>query len=74
MLAYMALFLIISSVYDWTARKRILTFNNNNEPGTIITSLHCINQEVGGIIMAGSCQFRLSIFEFLFCCLTDLFS
>ena len=36
-----------------------MTFNNNNEPGTIISSLHCINQDVGGIIMAGSCQLQV---------------
>ncbi|KAH8113253.1 hypothetical protein DFH11DRAFT_1601015 [Phellopilus nigrolimitatus] len=42
------------SVYDWTRRKRLLIFNNGNPLGTTITSLGCINQDVGGIIMSGS--------------------
>ena len=47
-----------SSVYDWTQRKRLLTFNNGNPTGSSITSLHCINQDVGGMIMAGSCMYN----------------
>ncbi|KAI5124927.1 hypothetical protein M0805_007354 [Coniferiporia weirii] len=42
------------SVYDWSRRRRLLQFNNGNPLGTSITSLRCINQDVGGIIMAGS--------------------
>ncbi|KAF8131557.1 hypothetical protein EV363DRAFT_1398647 [Boletus edulis] len=42
------------SVWDWSQRKRLNYFCNGNPRGTGITSLHIINQDVGGIIMAGS--------------------
>ncbi|KAL5530680.1 KOG1 [Sanghuangporus sanghuang] len=42
------------SVYDWSRRKRLLAFNNGNPTGTSITWLGCINQDVGGMIMAAS--------------------
>ncbi|KAG9313880.1 hypothetical protein JVU11DRAFT_4648 [Chiua virens] len=42
------------SVWDWSQRKRLNYFCNGNPRGTGITSLHVINQDVGGIIMAGS--------------------
>ncbi|KAG2035660.1 raptor N-terminal caspase like domain-containing protein [Suillus americanus] len=42
------------SVWDWTQRKRLNYFCNGNPKGTSITSLHIINQDVGGIIMTGA--------------------
>jgi len=42
------------SVWDWSKRKRINYFCNGNPRGTSITSLHIINQDVGGIILTGS--------------------
>ncbi|KIJ13751.1 hypothetical protein PAXINDRAFT_170081 [Paxillus involutus ATCC 200175] len=42
------------SVWDWSQRKRVNHFCNGNPKGTSITSLHLINQDVGGIIMTGS--------------------
>ena len=42
------------SVYDWTRKTRLMVFNNGNPSGTTITSLSCINQNVGGLLMAGS--------------------
>ncbi|KAL4070418.1 raptor N-terminal caspase like domain-containing protein [Scleroderma citrinum] len=42
------------SVWDWSQRKRLNSFCNGNPHGTSITSLHIINQDVGGIIMTGS--------------------
>lgn len=42
------------SVWDWSQRKRLNYFCNGNPRGTSITSLHIINQDVGGIIMTGS--------------------
>ncbi|PFH49822.1 hypothetical protein AMATHDRAFT_178237 [Amanita thiersii Skay4041] len=42
------------SVWDWSQRKRLNYFCNGNLPGTSITSLHIINQDVGGIIVTGS--------------------
>ncbi|KAL4247407.1 WD repeat RAPTOR family protein [Abortiporus biennis] len=42
------------SVYDWHLRKRMTQFYNGNPRGSSITSLHLINQEVGGIILTGA--------------------
>ncbi|THH01214.1 hypothetical protein EW026_g1443 [Hermanssonia centrifuga] len=42
------------SVYDWMQRKRLSQFFNGNPRGTSITSLHIINQDVGGIILTGA--------------------
>lgn len=44
----------IRSVYDWRQRRRMAMFCNGNPRGTSITSLHLINQDVGGIILTGS--------------------
>jgi len=41
-------------VWDWSQRKRLNHFCNGNPKGTSITSLHVINQDVGGIILTGS--------------------
>jgi hypothetical protein len=58
------------SVWDWSTRRRINYFNNGNPKGTSITSLHIINQDVGGIIMTGSCLWQhllvLTLFITLF--------
>ena len=43
-----------ASVWDWIKRKRLNRFFNGNPRGTSITSLHIINQEVGGIILTGA--------------------
>ncbi|KAI0348333.1 hypothetical protein BDW22DRAFT_1350515 [Trametopsis cervina] len=42
------------SVYDWLHRKRLCQFFNGNPRGTSITSLHFINQDVGGLILTGA--------------------
>ncbi|KAF8634942.1 hypothetical protein AX15_000673 [Amanita polypyramis BW_CC] len=44
------------SVWDWSQRKRLNYFCNGNPLGTSITSLHIINQDVGGIIITGSSE------------------
>ncbi|KAJ3813805.1 hypothetical protein F5876DRAFT_34250 [Lentinula aff. lateritia] len=44
----------IITVWDWTRNKRLRSFRNGNPKGTSITSLHIINQNVGGIITTGS--------------------
>jgi len=44
-----------NSVWDWTKRKRLNYFCNGNTKGTTITSMEIINQDVGGIIVVGSC-------------------
>ncbi|KAH9948210.1 hypothetical protein B0H21DRAFT_890681 [Amylocystis lapponica] len=42
------------TIWDWMQRKRLNRFFNGNPRGTSITSLHIINQEVGGIILTGA--------------------
>ncbi|KAJ3739761.1 hypothetical protein DFH05DRAFT_1512697 [Lentinula detonsa] len=44
----------IITIWDWTRKKRLRSFRNGNPKGTSITSLHIINQNVGGIITTGS--------------------
>lgn len=46
--------IVDASVWDWTKKKRLNRFFNGNPRGAGITSLHIINQEVGGIILTGS--------------------
>ncbi len=48
------------SVWDWIKRKRLNRFFNGNPRGTSITSLHLINQDVGGIILTGAGASTLS--------------
>ena len=42
------------SVYDWLHRRKVSQFFNGNPLGTSITSLHFINEDVGGIILTGA--------------------
>ncbi|EKM84312.1 hypothetical protein AGABI1DRAFT_67693 [Agaricus bisporus var. burnettii JB137-S8] len=44
------------SVYDWSTRKRLSQWCNGNPRGTSITSMHIINQDVGGIVVVGSSE------------------
>ncbi|KAL6307817.1 hypothetical protein BKA93DRAFT_767971 [Sparassis latifolia] len=44
----------VITVWDWLQRKRLNYFFNGNPRGTSITSLHLINQDVGGIILTGA--------------------
>lgn len=54
------------TVFDWTKRKRLSQFYNGNPRGTSITSLHLINQDVGGIILTGAGMYlKFPHFSFL---------
>ncbi|CCM02264.1 uncharacterized protein FIBRA_04347 [Fibroporia radiculosa] len=44
----------VITVWDWMHRKRLNRFFNGNPRGTTITSLHIINQDVGGIILTAA--------------------
>ncbi|EPS99346.1 hypothetical protein FOMPIDRAFT_1124614, partial [Fomitopsis schrenkii] len=44
----------VITVWDWMQRKRLNRFFNGNIKGTCVTSLHIINQEVGGIILTAA--------------------
>jgi regulator-associated protein of mTOR len=46
----------VLSVWDWSQRRRLSSFHNGNPSGTSVTSLQVINQDVGGIILTGSCK------------------
>jgi regulatory associated protein of mTOR len=46
--------LISPSIYDWRKTTKINSFNNGNPKGTSITSLHFVNEESGGALLAGS--------------------
>ena len=55
-------FTVYFSVFDWVRRKRVSMFNNGNPFGTYISSLCCVNQDVGGLLMIGSCKL-INIFK-----------
>ncbi|EKM61656.1 uncharacterized protein PHACADRAFT_248390 [Phanerochaete carnosa HHB-10118-sp] len=41
-------------VYDWLHKRKVSQFFNGNPLGSSITSLHFINEEIGGIILTGA--------------------
>ena len=42
------------SVWDWSLKRKLNQFCNGNTRGTSVTSMHIINQDVGGIILTAS--------------------
>ncbi len=60
-------------MWDWIKRKRLNRFFNGNPRGTSITSLHIINQDVGGIILTAAgtpLEQPLYILHFAHSCVT----
>ncbi|KAI0370082.1 hypothetical protein BV20DRAFT_1113337 [Pilatotrama ljubarskyi] len=51
------------TVWDWIKRKRLNRFWNGNPRGTSITSLHIINQDVGGIILTGAADGMIRLYR-----------
>ncbi|KAI0327680.1 hypothetical protein GY45DRAFT_1327330 [Cubamyces sp. BRFM 1775] len=51
------------TVWDWIKRKRLNLFWNGNPRGTSITSLHIINQDVGGIILTGAADGMIRLYR-----------
>ncbi|KDQ62866.1 hypothetical protein JAAARDRAFT_188509 [Jaapia argillacea MUCL 33604] len=51
------------SVWDWSQRKRLAYFCNGNPKGTSITSLHIVNQDVGGLILAASADSVIRLYR-----------
>ncbi|KAI0640244.1 hypothetical protein C8Q77DRAFT_121368 [Trametes polyzona] len=51
------------TVWDWIRRKRLNRFFNGNPRGTSITSLHIINQDVGGIILTGAADGMIRLYR-----------
>ncbi|KAJ7201377.1 hypothetical protein GGX14DRAFT_656674 [Mycena pura] len=44
----------VVSVWDWSQKRRLSSFHNGNPSGSSVTSLHIINQDVGGVMLTGS--------------------
>jgi regulatory associated protein of mTOR len=42
------------SVWDWLRRRQLSSFYNGNSKKATISSLQIINQDVGGMLLAGS--------------------
>ncbi|KAI8980557.1 hypothetical protein BD414DRAFT_492558 [Trametes punicea] len=51
------------TVWDWIKRKRLNKFFNGNPRGTSITSLHIINQDVGGIILTAAADGMIRLYR-----------
>ncbi|KAG6849018.1 hypothetical protein H0H93_011963, partial [Arthromyces matolae] len=51
------------SVWDWSRKKRLNHFCNGNPKGTSVTSLHIINEEVGGIIVTASAEGTIRLYR-----------
>ncbi|RDX50537.1 hypothetical protein OH76DRAFT_1512681 [Lentinus brumalis] len=51
------------TVWDWIKRKRLNRFFNGNPRGTSITSLHIINQDVGGIILTAAADGMIRLYR-----------
>ncbi|KII94228.1 hypothetical protein PLICRDRAFT_101175 [Plicaturopsis crispa FD-325 SS-3] len=50
-------------VWDWSKRKRLSRFCNGNPKGTSITSLHIINQDVGGMILTAAADGMVRLYR-----------
>ncbi|KAF8756144.1 Raptor N-terminal CASPase like domain [Rhizoctonia solani] len=42
------------SVWDWSRKKKVVTFNNGNPPGSAITGIHFVNEDAQTMIMTAS--------------------
>lgn len=51
------------SVYDWDEKRVLRSFANSNRPGTDITSLAFINEEVNALLLTGSADGDVRIFR-----------
>ncbi|KAI0829041.1 hypothetical protein BC628DRAFT_1362076 [Trametes gibbosa] len=51
------------TVWDWINRRPLNRFFNGNPRGTSITSLHIINQDVGGIILTGAADGMIRLYR-----------
>ena len=51
------------SVYDWESRRLLTSFANGNRPGTRLTSLAFVNEEVDALLLAGSADGDVRIYR-----------
>lgn len=55
--------MILFSIWDWRRRSIVVSFNNGNPKGTSVTSLSFANEEVGGILIAGSADGNVRLYR-----------
>ena len=48
---------VILSVWDWSKKKKIVSFNNGNPPGSAITGVHFINEDAQTMLLTASGMF-----------------
>ena len=51
------------SIWDWRRRAIVAAFNNGNPKGTSITSLSFINEDTGGLLLAGSADGMVRLYR-----------
>ncbi|QRW24836.1 WD repeat protein [Rhizoctonia solani] len=51
------------SVWDWSRKKKVVTFNNGNPPGSAITGIHFVNEDAQTMIMTASAEGTVRIFR-----------
>ena len=58
-------------LYDWRRGAQICGFNNGNPKGTSVTSLHFVDEEVGGALVVGSSDGVVRIYNNYDPCYSD---
>jgi len=51
------------SIWDWRRRAIVTSFNNGNPKGTSITSLSFVNEDTGGLLLAGSADGMVRLYR-----------
>jgi regulatory associated protein of mTOR len=51
------------SIWDWRRRAIVAAFNNGNPSGTSITSLSFVNEDTGGLLLAGSADGMVRLYR-----------
>ncbi|CAG7854180.1 Target of rapamycin complex 1 subunit mip1 {ECO:0000305/PubMed:18076573} Short=TORC1 subunit mip1 [Serendipita indica DSM 11827] len=51
------------SLYDWRSGSKLNGFNNGNPKGTTVTSLHFVDEEIGGALVVGSSDGVVKIYN-----------
>ncbi|KAB5592445.1 WD repeat protein mip1 [Ceratobasidium theobromae] len=51
------------SVWDWSKKKKVVTFNNGNPTGSAITGVHFVNEDAQTMILTASAEGTIRIFR-----------
>ncbi|CAE7163142.1 unnamed protein product [Rhizoctonia solani] len=51
------------SVWDWSKKKKVVTFNNGNPSGSAITGVHFVNEDAQTMILTASAEGTVRIFR-----------